>query len=62
MDKIFTNAISLLIKYRTSLTSRWNYKPIDNLPAWINSIGWDIVIIDAPEGHVIETPGRISSI
>ena len=56
------NAIVLVVQYRTSLLRKWDYRPIENIPKWIDSIDWDIVVIDAPEGHIPEAPGRISSI
>lgn len=60
--KYLQNTITLFVAYKTSLTRRWDYLPIDNFPAWIDSIDWNIVIVDAPEGHIIEAPGRLSSI
>jgi len=60
--QFFRNAITIQISYRTSLLEKWKYKPIDNIPLWINDTPWDIVLVDAPEGYESHLPGRLSSI
>lgn len=56
------NAVTLHVAYRTSLKDKWNLKPIENMPKWIDDIKWDIILVDAPEGYAPDLPGRLSSI